>query len=159
MPQPVEIYHKGDFKGIFCCKFNNVSDRDQVVESMRRLKLKIQNEKVWSAEDLPIDVRVPEHFLFGLKKLLEAWGYDRQDIWVNTDTKSISLGKELILSITLNNLNMQLTYGPFWEGHIKGDAEFTKLFEDEQDKLDRSVKGSGKGKKGKVGPSGPTNQS
>ena len=59
----------------------------------------------------------------------------------------------------MDSMKMKLTYGPFWEGHIKGDAEFAKLLKDEQDKLDRSVKGRRKGKKGKAGPSGPTNQS
>ena len=79
LPQLADIYFKGDvFKGIFFCRFETVAERDKVVENIRRLFLKIQNEKVWSAEDLPLDVRIPEHFLFGLKKLFstQEWGYD-----------------------------------------------------------------------------------
>ena len=46
----------------------------------------------------------------------------------------------------IENLKMTLTYGPSWEEHIAGDAEFKKLFQEKQDQLDRSSKGDGKGK-------------
>ena len=62
------------------------------------------------------------------------------------------MGKEPILSITLEeNLKMKVMYGPFWEEHISGDADFKKLLQDHQDQLDRPSKGDGKGKKGKAG--------
>ena len=71
---------------------------------------------------------------------------------MNKKKKSIQLGEESILSITLEeNLKMTLTYGPFWEEHISGDVEFKKLLREHQDQLDRPSKGDGKGKKGKTG--------
>ena len=130
LPQPAEIYHKGDtFKGIFFCRFDSVSERDKVVDNIRRLFLKIESNKIWSNADLPSDVRIPEHFLFGLKKILVSWGYE--NVWVKKETKSILLGKELILSVSLENMKMQLAFGTFWEEHIAGDTEFKKLLKDE----------------------------
>ena len=121
-----------------------------MVESIRRLFIKIEQEKVWSNADLPADVRVPEHFLFGLEKLFasEKWGYENQDLWVDKVKKRILLGQEEILSVSIENLKMTFTYGPFLEEHIAGDVEFKKLFQEKQDQLDRSSKGDGKGKKG-----------
>jgi hypothetical protein len=159
LPQPAEIYYKGefkDFKGIIFAKFDTTAERDKVVETFRRLVLKIQSEKVWSNADLPADVRIPKDFLFGLKKILgsQAWGYDLENLWVDKEKQTISLRKELILSITLEGLKMNLVYGAAWEKHIGGDLEVMKLLKDKQDLLDRPSKGDGKGKKGKVGPAG-----
>ena len=64
------------------------------------------------------------------------------------------MGAEEILRVSLENLKMIFTYGPFWEDHISGDAEFKKLFQEKQDQLDRSAKGEGKGKKGTPGKAG-----
>ena len=117
LPQPAEIYRKGyfkDFKGIFFCRFDSIAERDKVVDSFRRLQMKIQNEKVWSNEDLPVDVRIPEHFLFGLKKLLVTWGYTHENLWVDKKKRSILLRDEVILSIALENLKMKLIFGAFW---------------------------------------------
>ena len=124
--------------------------------AIRRLLLKIENDKVWSAEDLPIDIRVPEHFLFGVKKLLGAWGYNTLNLWVDKNTKSISFGKETILSISVDQLKMKLTYGAFWEEHIGNDADFKMLLKTEQGNLVRSSKGNGKGKEGKAGKLPPS---
>ena len=85
LPQPAEIYYKGNFKGFFFCRFDTIADRDKVVDNIRRLHMKIQNETVWSNADLPPDVRIPEHFLFGLKKLLVSWGYTREQLWVDKE--------------------------------------------------------------------------
>ena len=71
--------------------------------------------------------------------------------------KTISLGKESILSVALDeNSKMRLTCGAFWEEHISGDAQFKKLLKEEQDKLDRPTKGDGKGKEGKAGKLPPS---
>ena len=131
VPQPAEIYHKGDFTGMFFCRFDTVDERNKVVDNFRQLKLKIEDEKLWPAEDLPIDVRVPEHFLFGVKKLLgsQTWGYNIEKLWVNKKTKTISLGREEILSVTLEDSKMKLTYGAFWEEHIGDDDDFKFFIE------------------------------
>ena len=68
LPQPVEIYKKGNFKGMFFCKFDSEKDRDLIVANIKRLVLKIEDTKIWSNPDLPMDVRAPEIFLFDIKK-------------------------------------------------------------------------------------------
>ena len=85
-----------------------------------------------------------------------TWGYTHDQLWVEKKTKSIFLKKELILSVSLENLKMKLTYGAFWEEHIQGDADFKKLLKDEQTNLDRPSKGDGKEKEGKAGKVLPT---
>ena len=153
LPQPAEIYKKGDFKGMFFCRFDSVEDRDKVVDNIRRLVLKIEDDKIWSNPDLPNEVRVPENFLFALKLLGSAeWGYTLQNLWVDKTKKSISLGKEMILSITMENLDMKLNFGRLWEDHLGGDDEFKKILKIAHDKLaEHPSKGDGKGKKGKAG--------
>ena len=51
---------------------------------------------------------------------------------------------------------MKLTYGVFWEEHIGNDTDFKMLLKTEQEKLDRSSKGNGKGKEGKAGKLPPS---
>ena len=85
-----------------------------------------------------------------------TWGYTHEQLWVEKKTKTILLKSKLILSISLENLKMKLTYGPFWEQHIQGDVDFKKLQKDEQNNLDRPSKGDGKGKEGKAGKVPPS---
>ena len=139
------------FKGIFFCRFETVAERDKVVENIRRLFLKIQHEKVWSAEDLPLDVRTPEHFLFALKKLMasEGWGYTREKIWVDKTKKTLSYGKELVIGIRMEGLDMKLNFGALWEDHLSGDGEFKQVLKEALDKLlERPSTGDGKGTEG-----------
>ena len=80
----------------------------------------------------------------------------RLNLWVDKNKVSLSLGKEIILSISVGQLKMKLTYGAFWEEHIGNDTDFKALLKTEQDKLDRSSKGGGKGKEGKAGKLSPS---
>ena len=115
--------------------------------------MKIEGDKVWLNADLPVDVRAPEQFLFAFKKLMASkeWGYSLENLWIDKVQKTIKLGRELILSVVLENSKMKITFGAFWEEHIQGDADFKKLAKDAQDQLDRPSKGDGKGNKGKAG--------
>ena len=135
---------------MFFCKFGSEEDRDLIVANIKRLVLKIEDTKIWSNPDLPTDVRAPETFLFDLKKMLVEWGYTRESVWVDKPKKTISLGGKMILGVTMDQLEMQLTFGPAWENHLRG-AEFTKLVKDAQDKLKSASKGEGKGKAGPAG--------
>ena len=47
LPQPTEIYHRGQFNGLVFCKFDSIDDRDKVVDGVRRLSIKIQSDPVW----------------------------------------------------------------------------------------------------------------
>ena len=114
---------------MFFCRFDTVEDRDKVCDHIRVLFLKIENNKVWSNPDLPIEVRAPQIFLFAVKKLMasEGWGYTREKLWVDKTKNILSYGKELILSISMEGLDMTLNFGASWEEHLSGDVQFKQL--------------------------------
>ena len=81
----------------------------------------------------------------------EGWGYTREKLWVDKTKKTLSYGKELILTISMEGLDMELNFGALWEDHLSGDVEFKQLLKEALDKLvERPSKGDGKGKAGKL---------
>ena len=68
-----------------------------------------------------------------------------------TKPKTPSYGKELILSISMEGVDMTLNFGVSWEDHLRGDVQFKQLLKEALDKLvERPSKGDGKGKVGKL---------
>ena len=123
-------------------------------DHIRVLFLKIENNKVWSNPDLPIEVRAPDILLFTVTILMasEGWGYTREKLWVNKTKKTLSYGKEFVLGVSMEGLDMKLDFGTLWEAHLSGDVAFKQLVKNVIDKLvERPSKGDGKGKPGKAG--------
>ena len=97
---PSDIYYKGsEFNGLLFAKFSSMAERDTAVEVFRNGKYTCGDFKVWAKIDKPIEGRVPETFLFALKKILISWGFDRKDVRVEIDTADkhiIVEGKKII---------------------------------------------------------------
>ena len=104
-----------------------------------------------SNPDLPIEVRAPETFLFDLKKKMVEWGYSEVHLWVDKVNKKIIYNqKDFILGVHVENSVMKVAFGDRWENRFRG-AAFDQLLKDAQDKLQRPLKGKGKGPPGKAG--------
>ena len=81
---------------------------------------------------------------------MAEWGYSFEVLWVDKVKKTISLGSELILGVTVENSEMKVSFGALWEEHLRGGAESDKLVKDANDQLQRPSKSVGKGKQGKA---------
>ena len=62
----------------------------------------LQDAEVWATADLPVERRVPESFLRGLKKLLVGWGC--KPVRYDTDTLIFKAGQELVVTICVKEL-------------------------------------------------------
>ena len=80
---PSDIYAKGDFQNMLFAKFGTTVERDNAVLKMWKSNFKIGDKTVWSRPDLPIDQRVPQAFLFALKKQLLQWNYTKEECYVD----------------------------------------------------------------------------
>ena len=92
---------------------------------------------------------VCQNVLFGAKRLLSEWGFDRKGLWVDVDQQSLTCGSDTILSADAND-GLVLKYGDGWETYMNQDNETWKtMVESAKEKLSRSqkpTKGLGKGK-------------
>ena len=67
---PADIYTKGTFTGILFARFSCGAVRDGVASAFWKARLEYGGKLTWSRPDLPLEQRVPESFLFALRKQL-----------------------------------------------------------------------------------------
>ena len=68
---------------------------------MRQLGLKHKQSKIWCKPDIRLNERVPQGVLFGIKRMMVSWGYDKTSLWVDVPTGKLHLGSDTILTILL----------------------------------------------------------
>ena len=149
LPQPVEMYCKGDYNGVVFAKFLSVDERDAVITNLKSSKKKRGNKTVWSAIDKPVEVRAPLAFLYGAKDLLVQWGEPKGNFWVDPDGMRLTHDGKQVVSVAVRDAKLCLDYGEGWSEYVQSQ-EWSNLSETASNKLDRKrAKGSGKGSKGK----------
>ncbi len=52
--------------------------------------------------------------MFGIKYLLNSWGYPKNCIRVNTDAKIISCGGDIVATVSVFNNDLQIDYSSQW---------------------------------------------
>ena len=62
--KPYDIYTNGDFSGILFAKFATPAQRDEVASRFGMKRFERGGKLTWAREDLPIERRVPENYLF-----------------------------------------------------------------------------------------------
>ena len=153
IPQPADIFPKGEYKGIIWAKCVTLSQRDVLIAKIRSSK-GTPEKKPWAKIDLPIDKRTAENVLFAFKRMLCDWEYPKQAVKVDTDTCTLKvLGKEILKAkVTDFTLQLQWCDGDWesWE-ELQSASEFDALQKKAQENLDRaknfaSIGGKGKGK-------------
>lgn len=153
IPQPVDIFPKGEYKGILWAKCGTLSQRDVLIAKIRNSKGPPEN-RPWAKIDLPIDKRTAENVLFAFKHMWCDWEYRKQSVKVDTDTCTLKvLGKEILKAkVTDFTLQLQWCDGDWepWE-EFQSASEFYALQKKAQENLDRatsfaSIGGKGKGK-------------
>jgi len=148
-PQPTQHYCKGDWKGFIFIKFQTKRDRDAAVTLFRNFKLKFGSKDIWAKADLPIEKRVQESVLYGVKKLFISWGYEKLAIWIDNEKHTIQIGSDIFFQMSIKDKKLDFKIEDGWGEHFKA-PELQKIIEDGNEKLAKAsitaTKGLGKGK-------------
>ena len=146
-PIPVDTYIKGGtFNGLLFAKFRNKLDRDAAVLRMRSASYQYGGNPVWARPDLPIEKRVPEGFLFGFKRQLVEWGFQRSIVRIDTDALNMKVGSELAVTAGVANGRLQCQWHGAWATweDLHGSSELDVMMKKANDAIQRS-RGVGKG--------------
>ena len=150
-PQPIEVYGKGEYTGVVFAKFHSKDDRDMAVRLLRQARGDDICKDVWAKPDKPLDLRVCASFLFGLRWLLGEWGYKTNSYYIDTEEWTFKVGKEPVLQVHIADAKLQLAWkDPTWEHwqELQSDPQYQALIQKANERLMKSGKGEGKGKKG-----------
>ena len=100
VPSPVDVYSKGEFTGILFLKFRTEDEKEQAIKAVKENLLKRGDKKINMFPDTPPGDRIPQSFLFALKRLLLSpdWNYDRKCVWVDIPSKTLYVGGERVIS-------------------------------------------------------------
>ena len=148
-PRIVETYTKGEFKGLVFAKFSSKAERDAAVMLFRSNKLILGGNAIWAKEDLPLEERIPQSFLFGLKKLMIGWGYEKMAVWVDLSKNQLLVGTDIVIALTVEEKELKTDIAKDWQDDLRKDSDFTKLLDESKEKLrlgGAATKGLGKGK-------------
>ena len=150
-PKPRDIFTKGDeFRGIIFAKFADKNQRDDAVSVLRRARCQQDGKDVWAKPDLPFEERTMRHLVFGAKRVMTDWGYDKAGLWADPENGSLSLGGERVMCATIEGKVLKIDYGTGWQEFLNADVahpEFKTLLQNIQDKLAKKPsKGKGKTK-------------
>ena len=110
-----------------------------------------EQSEIWTKPDLPIAERVEKSLLFGIKYLLNLWGYPRKNLWVDVPSKTISCGPEKVATICVSGTKIDISYSTGWDSWdiFTNNIELKEMIEKQQGKLLKGSDGKGKGEKGK----------
>ena len=157
-PQPEDIYCKGDFKGLLFAKFATKVDRDKAVGKFRQAKLENLGEKVWAKPDKPVEKRVPEMFLFGLKKtMVQTWGWNKFAVWVDEAELTLKAEGELVVTASVVEGSGSKKLVCDWNGEwatwqqLQRSSELAQLLLKAEETLGKTSGNKGKGKNGNKG--------
>jgi hypothetical protein len=151
---PLDIFPKGDFKGMLFAKFESTEARDNAVTKFWKARIIYGGQLTWSKEDLPIERRVPETFLFALKKQFLEWKYEKFEVRVDKMKQTLAVDGTVVVRAWVNDKKFGLTWDPEWEAwaELKGCPELSTLQTKATDAIGRSASSNkGKGKKGRKG--------
>ena len=142
----------GQSKGLVFVKFASEADRDTAIGVIRAGRHRHGGNVVWARADQAVEVRVPESFLFGFKKLLVDWGFGRAEVRVEIETASLKVGGALAVSAEVRAGELCLRWHGLWTQwtELHEDPEFKVLTAKFQKMLSDAAGGRGKGK-GKAG--------
>ena len=122
---------------------------ESAVSTIKGKTKTLKGNFVWSNPDLPLHVRTPFSFLFGLKKLLtsESWEFSKSEIYVKEDAPVMEFCKKEVLEVSVQESRLKFKWlDSSWEkwDELQKKKDFQELVKKFNDTL---LKGS-YGKKG-----------
>ena len=102
---------------------------------------------MWAKPDLPVEVRAPESYLFGLKKVLVGWGFAKACVRVDTAERNLKVGGELVVSTSVVGGRLRHAWHGSWAtwAELHQSDEVVQLGRRVAEALGRAG-GGGKGK-------------
>ena len=156
-PEPKDWYIKGDdFKGKLFAKFGSPAEAGTALQKVQKLNLKYEDKVIFAKIDLPLEVRLTKSQLFLAKDALVGHGFDKQGLWVDTNTNTLNCGKDIVLAANVNKGQLCPSFEPGLDEHglscsdyIGKEQVFAKGLADANEKLAKNKapsKGLGKGR-------------
>ena len=93
------LYVKSEFLSMLWMAFESQSQRDLVVEALNKTNVAMTSRINWIAPDLPLPMRVEKKFLFGLKRILLAWGWQGFETRVDIHARKIFIDNQLVVYV------------------------------------------------------------
>ena len=125
--------------------------RDQLIASVNN-ESKSGAAKTWANVDRPIDIRTAEAALFGIKRMLVQWGYNKPAIRVNKDTRTLSVANQDIVKATVVDFVLRLEWcDGQWEQwqDLQSSPDLSSVTVAAQGKLDKAKNAASGAAKGK----------
>ena len=149
-PKPLEIYPKGDFKMMLFMRFASKAQCDTATSLLKNARRLREGKTVWARPELPIEQRVAESFLFGCKKMFLDWDYNKKVTFVDTDTLSLSIDRQLVLKVSVTQRKLNAEWQGSWASwqELQDSSELAALVTKASTSLGDSAgktKGTGKG--------------
>ena len=153
LASPLKLFVKGsEFKDVVFVRFSNPESMEAMVDTIKAKSLKLSGNAIWSNPDRPAHVRAPLRFLFGLKKLLVSWDFNKKAIYVDEASSTLEICNVPILEAISQEGSLKLNWlSPKWEHW--GDFQTNANFQDLKEKCNATLKeaheqrskGAGKG--------------
>ena len=109
-PSPLDVYAKGDFKGLIFACFSTGAGMREAVSVLSSKRLKYNNNDVWSKPEQPLEMRAPFSFLLSFKKLLIEWGFQKSSVRVEESTLEISVAGRPVLTVSAKDGALDLKW-------------------------------------------------
>ena len=91
---------------------------------------KLNDGVVWCKPDRPVHVRAPLSLLFGLKRLLVGWDFDKKTVYIDEDSACMEIYKVPVLVASSKEGKLCMTWlNKSWEawGDLHNNGEFQDL--------------------------------
>ena len=114
---PIDTFVKdteGIFKGLLFAKFSSLEARDSVVEGFKNISMSKEHTQ-WVKPDLPAVVRAPQIFLFGFKKMLIDWNFNKGVVKVDTDMNTLVVDGKRVVQVSVHENTMHYVWAEEWQ--------------------------------------------
>ena len=142
LPEPVDMYTKGEFKGRLYAKYVSRSDAETTISKVKAASLKYDNA-VFAKWDFLLPVRIERQMLSLGSDVLVSGGFDENGLWQSRDEKTLYCGSDAAFTAKVESGLLNINFEPGWEEHFKDDNMWKDGVKEKSDKL-RNAKKHGK---------------
>ena len=99
-------------------KFGDPLIRDSCLDIIEKLNLSMSNHRIWMPEDLPLPIRSEKKFLFGLKRLMVSWTWEKTEIIIDMEHSSFSFGNQRGIEARAHDQIISFDYTHDWKDRL-----------------------------------------
>ena len=129
-------------------KIASPTERIKSLSVLKSKLFELGGKEIWANIDLPTEIRAPEIFVTGLKKVLLSpeWGFGRGSVRAEIDgpSKHLKVEGKVVLTASCTDGGLVCEWEETWKnwGELHGDPEIKAL----TDKATKIISGAAKGK-------------